>query len=137
VSPLDRAFLFGDAVYEVLPVYASRAFRLREHLDRLGRSLPASACPPAVARRLGEDLRELISRNSAVEAYLYLQVTRAQSSPAITSGLKADAHRLRLRTALDPLPAPSWNRVCRRDGAGYPLGAARHQSPPPCSPTSF
>ena len=35
VSPLDRAFLFGDAVYEVVPVYASRPFRLREHLDRL------------------------------------------------------------------------------------------------------
>jgi len=37
VSPLDRAFLFGDAVYEVVPVYASRPFRLREHLDRLAR----------------------------------------------------------------------------------------------------
>jgi D-alanine transaminase len=35
VSPLDRAFLFGDAVYEVVPVYAQRPFRLREHLDRL------------------------------------------------------------------------------------------------------
>src|SRR5207237_925568 len=39
VSPFDRAFLFGDAVYEVLPIYASRPFRLREHLDRLNRSL--------------------------------------------------------------------------------------------------
>ena len=39
VSPLDRAFLFGDAVYEVVPVYATRPFRLREHLDRLNRSL--------------------------------------------------------------------------------------------------
>ncbi len=35
VSPLDRAFLFGDAVYEVVPVYGGRPFRLREHLDRL------------------------------------------------------------------------------------------------------
>ncbi len=41
VSPLDRAFLFGDAVYEVIPVYGGRPFRLREHLDRLNRSLAA------------------------------------------------------------------------------------------------
>src|ERR1700721_1176406 len=45
VSPLDRAFLFGDAVYEVLPIYASRPFRLREHLERLNRSLAGFARP--------------------------------------------------------------------------------------------
>ena len=45
VSPLDRAFLFGDAVYEVVPVYASRPFRLREHLDRLNRSLAGIRMP--------------------------------------------------------------------------------------------
>ena len=39
VSPFDRAFLFGDAVYEVVPIYESRPFRLRQHLDRLDRSL--------------------------------------------------------------------------------------------------
>jgi len=45
VSPLDRAFLFGDAVYEVVPIYASRPFRLREHLDRLNRSLAGIRMP--------------------------------------------------------------------------------------------
>ena len=45
VSPLDRAFLFGDAVYEVIPVYGGRPFRLREHLDRLNRSLAAIRMP--------------------------------------------------------------------------------------------
>ena len=45
VSPLDRAFLFGDAVYEVVPIYASRLFRLREHLDRLNRSLAGIRMP--------------------------------------------------------------------------------------------
>ncbi len=43
VSPLDRAFLFGDAVYEVVPVYGGRPFRLREHLDRLIAASPGSA----------------------------------------------------------------------------------------------
>jgi D-alanine transaminase len=77
VSPLDRAFLFGDAVYEVLPVYASRPFRLREHLDRLNRSLAGIRMPPPLAHGDWAKLcLELIARNSAREAYLYLQVTR-------------------------------------------------------------
>ena len=41
VSPMDRGFLFGDGVYEVIPVYSRRAFRLEEHLARLERSLAA------------------------------------------------------------------------------------------------
>jgi D-alanine transaminase len=77
VSPLDRAFLFGDAVYEVLPVYASRPFRMREHLDRLNRSLAGIRMPPPLSHAEWAQLcQELISRNSAREAYLYLQVTR-------------------------------------------------------------
>ena len=39
------AFLFGDAVYEVVPVYGARPFRLREHLDRLNRSLAGIRMP--------------------------------------------------------------------------------------------
>ncbi len=35
VSPLDRGFLYGDGVYEVIPVYSRRPFRIDEHLKRL------------------------------------------------------------------------------------------------------
>jgi D-alanine transaminase len=77
VSPLDRAFLFGDAVYEVLPIYASRPFRLREHLDRLNRSLAGiRMSAPLSHTDWAEISQDLISRNSARDAYLYLQVTR-------------------------------------------------------------
>jgi D-alanine transaminase len=77
VSPLDRAFLFGDAVYEVLPIYASRPFRLREHLDRLNRSLAGIRMSAPLSHTDWAELsQELISRNSARDAYLYLQVTR-------------------------------------------------------------
>ena len=77
VSPLDRAFLFGDAVYEVLPVYASRPFRLREHLERLNRSLVGIRMSPPLSHADWAQLcQQLIARNSAREAYLYLQVTR-------------------------------------------------------------
>ena len=39
ISPLDRGFLFGDGVYEVIPVYSRRPFRIAEHLRRLQDSL--------------------------------------------------------------------------------------------------
>ncbi len=39
VSVLDRGFIFGDGVYEVVPVYAGRPFRFDEHMARLDRSL--------------------------------------------------------------------------------------------------
>jgi D-alanine transaminase len=105
VSPLDRAFLFGDAVYEVLPVYASRPFRLREHLDRLNRSLTgirmSAALPHAEWARL---CQELISRNSARDAYLYLQVTRGAElgrNHAWPDGLKPTLFAY--ITALEPI----------------------------------
>jgi D-alanine transaminase len=77
VSPLDRAFLFGDAVYEVVPVYAARPFRLAQHLERLDRSLGGIRMPaPLPHQRWGQICQELISRNGAREASLYIQVTR-------------------------------------------------------------
>jgi D-alanine transaminase len=77
VSPFDRAFLFGDAVYEVVPVYESRPFRLRQHLDRLNRSLAGIRMQPAMTHGDWAHLcQELISRNSAVDGHLYMQVSR-------------------------------------------------------------
>ena len=61
ISPLDRAFLFGDSVYEVLPVFGGRMFRFREHFDRLARSLDEirlrlAAHARAMARRSSSEL---------------------------------------------------------------------------------
>jgi D-alanine transaminase len=77
VSPLDRAFLFGDAVYEVIPVYAARPFRLRQHLDRLARSLAGIRMSVPLTHEQWADIcAQLVMRNRAGEAYLYIQVTR-------------------------------------------------------------
>lgn len=77
VSPLDRAFLFGDAVYEVVPVYSGRPFRLRQHLDRLNRSLGGIRMPPAMPHGdWAHVCQELISRNCALDGHLYMQVSR-------------------------------------------------------------
>jgi D-alanine transaminase len=105
VSPLDRAFLFGDAVYEVLPVYGSRPFRLREHLDRLNRSLTGIRMSAPLSHADWAQLcQELIARNSARDAYLYLQVTRGAEfgrNHAWPEGLKPTLFAY--VTALEPL----------------------------------
>jgi D-alanine transaminase len=77
VSPFDRAFLFGDAVYEVIPVYAGRPFRLREHLDRLARSLAGIRMDPPLTHAAWDGiLKTLIERNGGGDQYVYFQVTR-------------------------------------------------------------
>lgn len=77
ISPLDRGFLFADGVYEVLPAFAGRMFRFREHFDRLARSLSAiKLASPHTHDEWQAILEELIRRNSSVDMYLYLQVTR-------------------------------------------------------------
>lgn len=77
VSPLDRAFLFGDAVYEVIPVHGVRPFRLREHLDRLNRSLAGiRMAAPRSHAEWGAMCSRLLAQDGARESYIYIQVTR-------------------------------------------------------------
>ena len=45
ISVLDRGFIFGDGVYEVVPVYAGRPFRFEGHMGRLERSLKEMRIP--------------------------------------------------------------------------------------------
>lgn len=77
ISPLDRGFLFGDSVYEVLPVFAGRMFLFREHFDRLARSLREIRLenPHSHEQWLGI-LESLIARNGGGDMYIYVQVTR-------------------------------------------------------------
>lgn len=77
VSVLDRGFIFGDGIYEVVPIYNGRAFRMAEHLARLARSLAAVriAAPLSVAQ--WEALvAELVARSAAKTCLIYIQVTR-------------------------------------------------------------
>jgi D-alanine transaminase len=77
ISPLDRGFLFADAVYEVMPVYGGRPFRFAEHFARLGRSLDAIRLrDPQGIEGWRTMTRELIARNGGGDLYIYLQVSR-------------------------------------------------------------
>jgi len=77
VSVLDRGFLFGDGIYEVVPVFGGRLFRIGQHLDRLERSLAAVRIAPPLDRAgWTAMLEELVARNPGEDRSVYLQVTR-------------------------------------------------------------
>lgn len=74
---LDRGFLFGDAVYEVVPVYDGHPFRSDFHFSRLQRSLDQIRMNGAVDRGHWDTLvGELIRRNGGGSMAVYLQVSR-------------------------------------------------------------
>ncbi len=77
VSPMDRGFLFGDGIYEVVPVYSRRPFRLDEHLGRLQRSLDAiRLVNPLTLIEWRALVERLIAAAEWDDQSVYLQVTR-------------------------------------------------------------
>jgi D-alanine transaminase len=107
VSPLDRAFLFADSVYEVIPVYAGRPFRFTQHFDRLARSLSAvRMAAPLTHADWSAVCAQLIAMNGGGDQYLYIQVSRGVEfgrNHAWPDGLAPTVFAY--ASALEPLPA--------------------------------
>lgn len=77
ISPMDRGFLFGDGIYEVIPSYGGRMVGFDRHMDRLDKGLSAiGIANPKSREQWEESLNELLSRNGNGDLGLYLQVTR-------------------------------------------------------------
>lgn len=77
VPVLDRGFIFGDGIYEVIPVYSRRPFRLDEHLVRLQNSLDGvRIANPHTHAEWKERVCELVKQNDPDDQYVYLHVTR-------------------------------------------------------------
>jgi len=77
VPVLDRGFIFGDGVYELVPVYSRVPFRLDEHLARLERSLgEAKIRNPYSRSRWREIIYQLIDAQPFEDQGVYFQVTR-------------------------------------------------------------
>ncbi len=77
ISPLDRGFVFGDGVYEVIPVYGGQPFRLESHLQRLDNSLDAiRLANPYPHTQWHILLDQLIEKNQSGNQSLYIQITR-------------------------------------------------------------
>jgi D-alanine transaminase len=90
IPVLDRGFIYGDGVYEVVPVYNRQPFRLPQHLARLQRSLDglrlANPHPDAKWAAL---IEELVARQPYANQGVYLQVTRgvAKRDHALPAGV--------------------------------------------------
>jgi len=77
VPVLDRGFIFGDGVYEVVPVYSRVPFRLDEHLARLERSLGETRIRNPYSRAQWRDLiYRLVDAQAFEDQAVYFQVTR-------------------------------------------------------------
>lgn len=114
VSPLDRGFLFADAVYEVLPVYDGGVYRLEQHLDRLDRSLREIRMAEPMPRERWHSLcGGLVERNGGGNLLLYLQVSRgaeAMRSHVPAATLKPTVFGM-ASPAEPPSPDPSQRGV--------------------------
>ena len=111
VSVLDRGFIYGDGVYELIPVYGRKPFRLAQHLVRLQRSLDgirlANPHPDAAWERI---IRDLIARMPFDDQGVYFQVTRgvAKRDHAFPAGTPPTVFMMS-----NPLTLPSAEQVER------------------------
>ena len=83
VSVLDRGFLFGDGVYEVIPTYQRKPLGLKLHLNRLDKSLNAIHIkPPYSLDQWKSILKQLMAANQLTDQNFsfYLQVTRGETN---------------------------------------------------------
>ena len=81
ISVMDRGFIFGDGLYEVVPVYGQRLFRFEEHLARLERSLAKMRIDnPFTRAQWLEHVRPLVAatfdKTGAQDQLVYIQITR-------------------------------------------------------------
>jgi len=80
ISVNDRGFVFADGIYEVIRVFDGKPFEMERHLDRLERSAAAIRLRlDPTADRIGEIAEDLLAREGAGEAQVYIQVTRGEA----------------------------------------------------------
>lgn len=81
VSVFDRGFMFGDGVYEVMPVYDGRIFTKAQHLVRLARSQTEIGLAPVMSAEAWSTLLvEAVEKSGEAQALIYIQVTRGAAT---------------------------------------------------------
>lgn len=79
VSVLDRGFLFGDGIYEVIPVFGRRPLRIDEHLQRLKNSLSRISLEnPFDDKDWKAIFDQLLEKNPGEDRAIYMQITRGK-----------------------------------------------------------
>ncbi len=115
IPVLDRGFIFGDGVYEVIPVFRGQCFRLREHLQRLATSLKAvGIADPLTEAEWSRLFATLIARNGGGDLSLYLQITRgvAKRDHLLPAPVTPTVFAMATRLETPPVPAPVSAITC-------------------------
>ena len=111
ISVLDRGFIYGDGVYEVIPVYHRQPYRLRQHLARLQRSLDGiGLANPHTDAEWESIIRDLVARTPFDDQGVYFQVTRgvAKRDHSFPPGVAPTVFMMS-----NPLPLPTAEQVER------------------------
>jgi D-alanine transaminase len=83
IPVLDRGFIFGDGIYDVVPMYGRKLFRAKQHLARLSRSLASISIPnPHTEEEWTELIRKVAEAHPADDQVVYIQVTRGVAKRA-------------------------------------------------------
>lgn len=109
VSPLDRGYLLGDGIYEVVPVYSGSLFCIDAHLARLSKSLAAiDIRNPFTAEEWRRLLADLVTRNGDGDQSVYFQVTRgvAPRNHAYPDNVDPVVFAMSKTIPVRPVPAP-------------------------------
>lgn len=105
VPVLDRGFIFGDGVYEVIPAYSRYPFRLEEHLRRLQSSLDGiRLANPHSVQQWSKLILELMAANEGEDQYIYLHVTRGVAKRDHAFPKNTDPTVFMMSTPLIPPP---------------------------------
>jgi D-alanine transaminase len=109
ISVLDRGFIYGDGVYELIPVYKRQPFRLPQHLARLQHSLDGiRLANPHTDAEWTAIIAELIARQPFDDQGVYFQVTRgvAKRDHTFPAGVAATVFMMS-----NPLSTPSAEQI--------------------------
>lgn len=109
VSVLDRGFIFGDGVYEAIPVYGRKLFLFEAHMARLARNFDKLRLPVPRGLTTRDDwlarLRRLVAEQPADDQMLYVQVTRGVAPRDHVMPIGVEPTVFMMSNPLRPVPA--------------------------------
>ena len=131
IDPFDRGFLMGDSIYDVERTFDGRIFRLREHMERLYRSLQYTRIDPGLTQdEMAEVTEEVVRRNESLRPpggdWSVRQVVTRGRSPSYSQGLPSDAESPTV--IVSALPIDFGHARYYEDGAAVVFPTARSYS---------
>ena len=129
VPVLDRGFIFGDGVYELVPVYSRVPFRLDEHLARLERSLGETKIRNPHSRAQWRDIiYRLVDAQPFEDQGVYFQVTRGVAKRDHSFPKGTEPTVFMMANPLVTPPRELWRRAPRRSARRTTAGCAATSS---------